>query len=99
MDKRLEAKLTAKNTHINDSCTIHSKKDIAEYLIMLREQSSPEMAVNQRSLHSLVAEWRSHNLFYDLHVFRSHTRDVGMESHQVWYKEVFCRVVSFLYWW
>ena len=99
MDKHLDAIVTEANTHINDSCMVRSKKEIAEYLTMLREQSSPEMAVNQRSLHSLVAEWRSHNFFYALHVFRSRTHDVDLERHQTWYREVFCRVVSFFYWW
>ena len=99
MDKQLEATVTEENTHIYDSCMMRSKADMTAYLMKLREQSSSEMAVNQRSLRSLVAEWRSHNFFYDLHVFRSRTHDVDLERHQTWYREVFCRVVSFFYWW
>ncbi len=99
MEMQLKATVTEENTHIYDSCMMRSKADMSSYLMQLREQSSPEMSVNQRSLSSLVAEWRSHNFFYSLHVFRSRTHDVDLECHQAWYKELFCRMVSLFYWW
>ena len=99
MKPSLNAIVTQENTHICDSCMIHSKKEMTDYLTHLRDTYSADMSINQRSLHSLVAEWRSHNLFYDLHVFRSRTHDVDLERHQTWYREVFCRVVNFFYWW
>ena len=69
------------------------------FLEELREEVPSDMAVNQRSLPSLVAEWRAHNFFYSLHVFRSRTKDVDMELRQTWWREAFCRVVSFFYFW
>ena len=94
-----KAILTEENTHIVDSCEVRSKKEIMDYLTQLRENASPEMAINQRSMESLVDEWRAHNLFYGLHVFRSRTHDVDFERHQSWWREAFCRVVSFFYFW
>lgn len=93
------AKTTPTNTHIYDSYLIRSKAAIRAYLQALREQASPEMAVNQRDLESQVREWRSHNFFYLIHVFRSRTKDVDLELQQSWYRELFCRVVSFFYFW
>lgn len=90
---------TATNTHIVDSCQIKGKDDIRAYLQSLREQSSPEMAVCQRDMESMVREWRSHNFFYFLHIFRSRTRDVDLELNQSWPRELFCRVVDFFYFW
>ena len=52
MEQQLDAKLATENTHIDDSCSIRSKDDIIAYLTTLRENASPEMAVNQRSLQS-----------------------------------------------
>ena len=69
------------------------------YLEGLRETVDPEMAVNQRDIESQVREWRAHNFFYRIHVFRSRTKDVDLELEQVWYRELFCRVVSFFYFW
>ncbi len=90
---------TATNTHIVDSCQIKDKDDIRAYLQCLREQSSPEMAVNQRDLESQVREWRSHNFFYLIHIFRSRTKDVDLELQQSWPRELFCRVVDSFYFW
>ena len=94
-----KAILTEENTRIVDSCEVKSKEEIMDYLTQLRENASPEMAINQRSMESLVAEWRAHNLFYGLHVFRCRTYDVDKERHQNWLRETFCRVVSFFYFW
>ena len=89
--------VTPTNTHIMDSCMVKSKADIRAYLEGLREASAPEMAVNQRDIESQICEWRSHNFFYRMHVFRSRTKDVDLELKQTWYRELFCRVVSFFY--
>ena len=70
-----------------------------EFLEAVRQQSSPEMAVCQRDIESMLREWRSHNLFYRIHVFRHRTKDVDLELKQIWYRELFCRVVSFFYFW
>ena len=93
------ATTTPTNTHIVDSCLVKSKEDIRAYLQKLRDASSPEMAVNQRDMESQMREWRSHNFFYKFHVFRSRTKDVDLELRQSWYRELFCRVVSFFYFW
>ena len=92
-------RLTSENTHIFDSYLIKSKAEMRAFLQALREQCDPGMAITQRSLDSLVSEWRSHNLFYYLHVFRSRTKDVDLERCQTWWREAFCRVVSFFYFW
>lgn len=94
-----QVKLTSENTHIYDSYLIRSKKEMRVFILKLREQCDPDMAITQRTLNSLVAEWRSHNLFYYLHVFRSRTKDVDLERCQSWWREVFCRVISFFYFW
>ena len=91
--------VTPTNTHILDSCTVKSKEDIRQYLQAVRDEASPEMAVCQRDLESMVREWRSHNLFYNFHVFRSRTKDVDLELKQPWWREWFCRAVSFFYFW
>ena len=90
---------TPTNTHILDSASVRSKADMRVFLLKVRAQSSPEMAVCRRDLESMIREWRSHNLFYQLHVFRSRTKDVDLELCQSWCRELFCRVVSFFYFW
>ena len=91
--------LTEENVRIIDSCEVRSKEGMVAFLTQFRENASTDMAINQRSMKSLVDEWRAHNLFYGLHVFRSRTHDVDLERHQSWWREAFCRVVSFFYFW
>lgn len=95
----INAIVSPTNTHILDSCLVKSKEDMRVYLHRLRDGVPDEMAVNQRDIESQVHEWRAHNFFFKLHVFRSRTRDVDLELKQPWYRELFCRVVSFLYFW
>ena len=90
---------SSENTRIIDSCKMTSKVEMREYLEAVRRQSPAEMAVNRRDLESQVREWRSHNFFYKLHIFRSRTKDVDLELQQPWWRELFCRVVSFFYFW
>ena len=87
------------NTKIMDSCLVRSKEEMRRYLQDLRDKVPEGMAVHRRDLDSQVREWRSHNLFYTLCVFRSRTKDVDLELSQTWYRELFCRVVSFFYFW
>ena len=93
-----DAKLTPTNTHIFNSYMVKSKDEMRDYLRHLRDIAA-ENAVNKRDLESMVREWRSHNLFYFLHVFRSRTKDVDLELNQSWPRELFCRVVNFFYFW
>lgn len=93
------ATLSYDNTHIYDSYQIRSKEDMRAFLNNVREHCNPDMAVAARSMKSLICEWRSHNFFYYLHVFRSRTKDVDLERKQTWWRECFCRVVSFFYFW
>lgn len=90
---------TPTNTHVMDSCSIKSKEDIRQYLANVRATATPEMAVCQRDMESQVREWRAHNFFYAIHVFRSRTKDVDLELKQTWWRELFCRVVDWLYFW
>ena len=97
MDDRV--RLTEENTHITESYRIRSREEMRAFLQAIREKCDPNMAIVHRSLSSLVSEWRAHNLFYYLHVFRSRTKDVDLERQQPWWRECFCRVVSFFYFW
>jgi len=94
-----KAILTETSTHILNSFLVKTKAEMRAILEDLRAKTSEQMAVNQRDIESQVREWRSHNLFYKFHVFRSRTKDVDLELKQSWFRELFCRVVDFLYFW
>ena len=99
MMKLSKAIATLTNTKIKDSYLVKSKAAMREYLQAVRDKAADEMAVNRRDLESQVREWRAHNFFYKLHIFRNRTKDVDLELKQSWLREVFCRIVSFIYFW
>ena len=94
-----DAKATPTNTNISGSHRIRSRKAMRDYLTLLREHFGPDMAVSLRDMESQVREWRAHNFFYRIHVFRKRTKDVDLELKQAWWREWFCRVVDWLYFW
>jgi hypothetical protein len=44
----------------------------------------------------LINEWKTHNLFYDLHLFRSHTKDVDLNKHS-WFIKLIYSILSKFY--
>lgn len=93
------ATMQENNTHILDSYMVKTKEDMRVYLKKLRDLGMEQMAVNRRDVESMVREWRAHNFFYIIHVFRNRTKDVDLELKQTWPRELFCYVVSFFYFW
>ena len=94
-----DSTLGTTNTHILDSYQLKSKDEIRAYLQRLRDLGIETLAVNRRDMESMVREWRAHNFFYLLHIFRRRTKDVDLELKQSWWRELFCRVVDFIYFW
>lgn len=49
-----------------------------------------------RSIESMIEEWRSHNLLYDLHILRKRTKDVDINIiSKIW--EIIYKVSSIFY--
>lgn len=85
--------LSEDNTRIYSSYKVKTRKDIKRFLVKLQAiDKHKEFAISKRSLLGMVLEWRAHNTLYNLHLFRSHTKDVDLEYPQKWYMKVvwFC---------
>ena len=76
--------------HIEDSYLI-SKNEFDSELKKIEDLYAGEIDVfKYRTYKSLEKEWAVHNLCYNLHLFRTHTKDVDLNYPQKWYE-------SFLY--
>ena len=76
--------------HIEDSYLI-SKNEFGNELKKIEDSYTGEIDVfKYRTYESLEKEWAVHNLCHNLHLFRSHTKDVDLNYPQIWYE-------SFLY--
>ena len=83
---------------IHESHQAHSKEEMKAVLVRIRrENADKNYAILNRTDSNIIHEWRAHNLFYDLHVLRLHTRTVDLEYPQRWWFKVAYWVASGFY--
>lgn len=71
------------NIHIEDSYKANTRKDMQIILNDIRANHSLEESdVLKRTDESLITEWHVHNVLYNLHLFRKHTKDVDLNYPQ-----------------
>ena len=76
-------KVSKNNIHIEDSYKVNRKDDMQIVLSDIRANHSLEESdVLKRTDSSLIKEWRVHNVLYNLHLFREHTKDVDLDYPQ-----------------
>lgn len=85
--------ITDNNIHITDSYT-YSKESFSYVFEYLRNTYPTNSVLINRSDKSLSKEWATHNLLYDLHIFRSHTSDVDLNYPQKWYEKIGYAIVG-----
>lgn len=79
------ASYTKDNTHIEDSYEVVNKQIMKEYLKWVIEERELRNYPITRSIESYQREWVGHNRLYNLHLFRSHTKDVDLcENISLW---------------
>ena len=90
-------KVSKNNIHIEDSYKVNRKDDMQIVLNDIRENHSLEESdVLKRTDSSLIKEWRVHNVLYNLHLFREHTKDVDLDYPQSKIIEIAYSVAYFI---
>ena len=83
------------NIHIEDSYLINKRSDMQLVLDNIRANYSIEYCeVLKRTDKSLIREWFSHNILYNLHLFRDHTKDVDLNYQQSKIVEIMYFIIS-----
>ena len=62
------------NICIIDSYKIKTIKNMKFVINSIRQKCDNSNIIHKRSMYSLINEWRSHNLLYDLHIQRQNKR-------------------------
>lgn len=75
------------NIKIIDSYKIKDKKLIKEAVIEILEKAP--MYFSNRTVRSLVREWKAHNRLYEWGLFVSHTKDCDLEAKESLFKRFF----------
>jgi len=85
----MDVSVSKDNLHIQDSYKVSSRDEMKKVLEDIRLSHADCLSCS-RTLDSLINEWATHNLCYDLYILRSHTADVDLDYPQ-------SRLVSLLY--
>lgn len=93
----LKVFVSENNTSILDSHLVKKPKDMKSILFCIKNQIAENYAINKRSISSMIAEWRVHNLMYSLGIFRSRTKHVDLNTEQPWYIEALYYILSPFY--
>lgn len=85
------------NTCIIDSY-LYNKIEMDYTISALKKIYNPEsnFIITKRSKASQIREWKSHNLLYNLHLFRNHTKDVDLNKEH-WYSNAIYYILSTIY--
>lgn len=83
---KLKIEVTADNIKIIDSWKITKKKEMREMIEEILYKAP--IYTTKRSVSSLVREWRSHNIMYNIGWFTRHTKDCDLESNEALYRRV-----------
>lgn len=93
----LDYKVSANCIKLIDSYTIHKRSEMAIILNWIKDKYPDNAVFKQRTINSLIREWRSHNLLYSLHIERDRTKDVDLNIGQKWYYKVCYFILSIFY--
>lgn len=81
---------------IIDSYKIKSIKNMKYVINSTREKCDESYVIHKRSMYSLVNEWRTHNLLYDLHIKREQTKDVDLDNETL-FRKICYSILSIFY--
>ena len=90
--------ITNNNIHIQDSFK-YSKYTMRLVLQAYKDQFK-DYDVFKRGITSMVLEWATHNMLYNLNIQRERTKDVDLDYPQKWYYKVgysICGVVALMF--
>lgn len=90
--EKLHVQVTPKNIKIIDSWKVTKKKDMKRIIKDIIYKAP--IYNNCRSIRSLVREWRSHNIFYKMGWFVSHTKDCDLQSDEALYRRIVYFIVG-----
>lgn len=67
------------------------------YRIKDKVKEDKTLAIHNRSVSSMVNEWRVHNLIYSLGIFKDRTKSVDLNIGQPWYIKALYTILSPFY--
>lgn len=82
--EELDYILSKENLHIVDSYLIEDPMEMENYIHLIRvTKARPDYAISKLPMKYMVDEWKAHNLYYKMGLWRSHTKDVDINENDL----------------
>lgn len=91
-----EVLISQDDVKIIDSYKIKSIKNMKCVINSVREKCDTTYVIHKRSMYSLINEWRTHNLLYDLYIKREQTKDVDLDNETL-FRKICYSILSIFY--
>lgn len=85
------------NINISDSYQIKNWSDMNKFINELHHHNPDSPVIQQRSTTSLIHEWRTHNLCWELGILRERVKDVDLNLGQSWWVKTLYVILSPFY--
>lgn len=88
--------ISENNVTIYNSYRI-KRKSLIKHIIKSFKQEYPNHNVSKISTFLLVNEWATHNLFYNLGIYRNRTKDTDLNVGKKWYINIVYSIIGLFY--
>ena len=85
------------NIHIENSFYVTKRKDMKSILNQIRKDAEIVGITYKRSNREWIAEWRAHDLLYELDIEKDRTGSVDLDEGETPFRKTLYGVLSFLY--
>ena len=90
-NKNIKVEFLNDNIKIYDSYKTTDEKDMAMILSIISIYPQYHLTRNRKEL---IDEWKFHNLLYNLHLFRSHTKDTDLDENESKFRKLVYKIVG-----
>ena len=85
------------NVHIENSFCVTKRKDMKNILTQIRKDAEMIGITYKRSNREWIAEWRAHNLLYELDIEKVRTGSVDLNESETPFRKIIYGILSFFY--
>ena len=89
----LKVNINENNIKIINSYRINNKKEMKEILTEIFERD-PYKDVRTRKIDESILEWKTHNILYNLHLFRTHTIDCDITENEQLHRMIIYQILG-----
>lgn len=86
--------ITNNNIQIKDSYTVLNKEIMNSVLNTIKRKYPDCKVFEIREWDNLLSEWKAHSRLYKWGLFKSHTKDVDLDTDEPWWRRILYSILG-----